>query len=133
MILAVYIVVQVLWPVVGREALIAWSVIMLFMIVYRAAITLAYFQRRSVRHEIRDAAGTREIAGRMGDIPAIQDVAGPEGLTVIAGENNCGKSAIVTAIQCVCFNATGNYMVRHGEKECRVIVETDDGHVVDHG
>ena len=54
-----------------------------------------------------------------------------EGLTVIAGENNCGKSAIVTAIQCVCFHATGNYMVRHGEKECRVIVETDDGHVVE--
>ena len=54
-----------------------------------------------------------------------------EGLTVIAGENNCGKSAIVAAIQCVCSNATGNYMVRHGEKECRVILETDDGHVVE--
>lgn len=53
------------------------------------------------------------------------------GLTVIAGDNNCGKSAIVAAIQCVCANATGHYMVRHGEKECRVILETDDGHVVE--
>lgn len=54
-----------------------------------------------------------------------------EGLTVIAGENNCGKSAIVSAIQCVCSNATGDYMVRHGEKECRVILETDDGHTIE--
>lgn len=54
-----------------------------------------------------------------------------DGLTVIAGENNCGKSAVVAAIQCVCSNATGDYMVRHGEKECRVILETDDDQVIE--
>lgn len=52
------------------------------------------------------------------------------GLTVIAGENNCGKSAIVAAIQCVCNNASGDYMVRHGEKDCQVTIETDDDHTI---
>lgn len=54
-----------------------------------------------------------------------------DGLTVLAGENNCGKSAVVAALQILCYNATGGYMVRHGEKECSVTVETGDGHVVE--
>lgn len=53
-----------------------------------------------------------------------------EGVTVLAGPNNCGKSAVVSALETVCFNAGGDYMVRHGEKEARVIVETTDGHTV---
>lgn len=53
------------------------------------------------------------------------------GLTVLVGENNCGKSAVVAALQILCNNTNGEYMVRHGESECRVIVETDEGHVVE--
>src|SRR5207249_2659632 len=52
------------------------------------------------------------------------------GLTVLVGPNNCGKSAVVSALQSLCDNAMGAYMVRHDEKEARVTVETDedDGH-----
>ena len=47
------------------------------------------------------------------------------GLTVLTGPNNWGKSAVVSALQALCGNEEGGYMVRHDEKECRVIVETD--------
>lgn len=53
-----------------------------------------------------------------------------EGLTILAGQNNCGKSAVVAALQIVCGNTRGDYMVRHGEKECVIEVETIEGHVV---
>ncbi len=46
------------------------------------------------------------------------------GLTVLIGDNNSGKSAIVSALQTVAQNASGDFMVRHGEKECEVIIET---------
>jgi len=54
-----------------------------------------------------------------------------DGLTVLVGPNNCGKSAAVSALGILCENATGDFMVRHGEKECRVVVRTDDGHVIE--
>ncbi|WP_417391920.1 AAA family ATPase [Gimesia sp.] len=53
------------------------------------------------------------------------------GLTVLTGPNNCGKSAFVSALQILADNTSGDFMVRHGEKECRVIVETDDGHTIE--
>jgi predicted ATPase len=53
------------------------------------------------------------------------------GLTVLVGDNNCGKSAVVAALQILCRNASGDYMVRHGENECKIIVETDEGHIVE--
>lgn len=51
-----------------------------------------------------------------------------DGLTVLIGPNNCGKSAIVTALQILCHNDNSTYVLRHGAKECSVIVETVDGH-----
>lgn len=60
--------------------------------------------------------------------PAVNESGG--GLTVLVGPNNCGKSAVVSALQTLAYNASGDYMVRHGEKETKVTVETDDGHVL---
>ena len=50
-----------------------------------------------------------------------------EGVNVLIGPNNCGKSAVVEAIRAVCENTRGNYMIRHGAKESQVLIETDDG------
>ena len=53
-----------------------------------------------------------------------------EGLNVLVGPNNCGKSAVVAALQILCYNDNSTYVLRHGAKQCRIRVETDDGHVV---
>jgi hypothetical protein len=53
-----------------------------------------------------------------------------EGLTVLTGPNNCGKSAVVEALRVLCENPPSEVVVRHGEKLCRVTAETDDGHVL---
>lgn len=53
-----------------------------------------------------------------------------DGLTVLVGPNNCGKSAVVSALQTLCGDNAGDFMVRHGQRTCSVIVETDDGHSI---
>ena len=53
------------------------------------------------------------------------------GLTVLVGPNNCGKSAIVTALQILCHNDNSTYVLRHGAKECRIIAETEEGHRIE--
>src|SRR5260370_41439967 len=52
------------------------------------------------------------------------------GLTVLVGPNNCGKSAVGSALETLCNNASGGYMVRHDENEASVTVETDDSHTL---
>ena len=53
-----------------------------------------------------------------------------DGLTVLTGPNNCGKSAVVSALQILCYNDNSTWVLRHGARECRVTVETADGHVI---
>lgn len=53
-----------------------------------------------------------------------------EGLTVLTGPNNCGKSAVVAALQILATNTASSHVVRHGEKECTITAETDDGHTL---
>jgi exonuclease SbcC len=53
-----------------------------------------------------------------------------DSLTILVGPNNCGKSAVVSALQTLCSNLTGDYMVRHGARECSVTVDTTEGHSI---
>lgn len=53
-----------------------------------------------------------------------------DGLTVLTGPNNCGKSALVAALQVLATGGKTTHVMRHGQKNCRVTVETDDGQVV---
>jgi exonuclease SbcC len=52
------------------------------------------------------------------------------GLTVLIGPNNCGKSAVASALETIARATRGDFMVRHGEKLCSVTVETEDGHTI---
>ncbi|HEY4311737.1 MAG TPA: AAA family ATPase [Pirellulales bacterium] len=53
------------------------------------------------------------------------------GLTVLVGPNNVGKSAVVAALQILCHNDNSTYVLRHGQKECSVKIQTDDGHTIE--
>lgn len=53
-----------------------------------------------------------------------------EGLTVLTGPNNCGKSALVAALQTVAGNGKTTHVMRHGTKLCQITIQTDDDHEV---
>lgn len=50
-----------------------------------------------------------------------------EGVNVLIGPNNSGKSAVVSALQTLTELLDGSYMVRHGTNETQVVVETAEG------
>jgi exonuclease SbcC len=50
-----------------------------------------------------------------------------DGLTVVTGSNNSGKTALVRAIRGAFQNTRGSAFVRHGAKKCTVELEFDDG------
>jgi exonuclease SbcC len=50
-----------------------------------------------------------------------------DGLTVLVGPNNCGKSALVAALQILAHNDNSTYVMRHGEREASVTVWTSEG------
>ena len=50
-----------------------------------------------------------------------------DGLTVVTGQNNSGKTAVMRAVHGVFTNASGNALVRHGEDH--LSVDLDFGEV----
>jgi energy-coupling factor transporter ATP-binding protein EcfA2 len=53
-----------------------------------------------------------------------------EGLTVVTGQNNGGKSALLRAVRGVFENTPGTSFVRHGTKQSTVTLEFDEGKTV---
>ncbi|MGE4503992.1 MAG: AAA family ATPase [Desulfovibrionaceae bacterium] len=51
-----------------------------------------------------------------------------QGMTVLTGPNNCGKSAVVEGLRCLAQNPAPRNWIRHGAREARVSVELDEGH-----
>lgn len=58
-----------------------------------------------------------------------------DGVNVLTGPNNSGKSAVVSALQLLAELPVkeGDYMVRHGETDAQVTVETDENDVITWG
>ncbi len=54
-----------------------------------------------------------------------------EGLTVLVGPNNIGKSTIALALKILARNTNSNFVMQHERKECSVAVETDEGHSIE--
>jgi DNA repair ATPase RecN len=58
-----------------------------------------------------------------------------DGITLLSGDNNCGKSAVVVALEGICGMTKGGWMVRHNAKLAKVTLhlEDEDGtvHVVE--
>lgn len=53
-----------------------------------------------------------------------------EGLTVVTGKNNSGKSAFLRAVNSVFTNALGSSFVRNGEDYCQVEIGFDGGNSI---
>lgn len=53
-----------------------------------------------------------------------------DGVTVISGPNNVGKSALVEAIRCVCENPPAAFVIRHGASRAVVEIELASGEII---
>ena len=54
-----------------------------------------------------------------------------EGVTVITGPNNSGKSALVEAFRCVAQNPPYRHAIRHEAKNAIVMIELDSGEIIE--
>jgi energy-coupling factor transporter ATP-binding protein EcfA2 len=77
-----------------------------------------------------DQAGFRAIA--LSGFQAHQTTYLPlsPGVTLIYGENDVGKSSIVTALRAVFYGETSDALIRHGEAAAKVVVEMEEGKVL---
>ena len=53
-----------------------------------------------------------------------------DGLTVLVGPNNIGKSTVAVALKILARNANSNFVMQHDQKECSISVETSEGHSI---
>ena len=53
-----------------------------------------------------------------------------DGLTVLVGPNNIGKSTVAVALKILARNANSNFVMQHDQKECSITVETSEGHSI---
>lgn len=53
-----------------------------------------------------------------------------DGLTVLVGPNNIGKSTVAVALKILARNTNSNFVMRHEQKECSISVETSDGYSI---
>ena len=52
------------------------------------------------------------------------------GLTVLVGPNNIGKSTVAVALKILARNTNSNFVMQHEQKECSISVETSEGHTI---
>ena len=53
-----------------------------------------------------------------------------DGLTVLVGPNNIGKSTVAVALKILARNTNSNFVMQHEQKECSISVETSEGHSI---
>ena len=53
-----------------------------------------------------------------------------DGLTVLVGPNNIGKSTVAVALKILARNTNSNFVMQHSQKECSVSVHTSEGHTI---
>ena len=53
-----------------------------------------------------------------------------DGLTVLVGPNNIGKSTVAVALKILARNTNSNFVMQHEQKECSVSVHTSEGHSI---
>jgi len=53
-----------------------------------------------------------------------------DGVTVLTGPNNTGKSAVVEALRCIVENPPSKELIRHGAQKAEVAVELDSGETI---
>ncbi len=53
-----------------------------------------------------------------------------DGLTVLVGPNNIGKSTVAVALKILARNTNSNFVMQHEQKECSVSVHTSEGHTI---
>jgi exonuclease SbcC len=58
------------------------------------------------------------------------DIVLGDGLNVLVGPNNVGKSTVAYAIKLVARNANSSFVMRHDSKECSVTIETAENHTI---